>query len=300
MIPTLNRGVVHTPEQGESELRKMLRTAHERAATPLGEIVGDAVFGWRDRSIGTEISTDAGRLWLRTVWSPAHLARGLWWTGSHDASDLAGISKPSVRHTREQREGDLVFRTETMTVVVGSPCATTPDLRRSADRAALDDTWWNALGSSLAALAAVSTSRTAVDPFSVRHRIRVFFGVHVDTDPSTWRAAHGDLHWGNLHAGPLALVDWEAWGLAPRGYDAAFLLCHSLGVPDVAEEIERRFALDLRSSDGVIAQLYVLTKMLTRADAGEYADLIDPIHRHADRLLGRSAPSRPFTLGDLS
>lgn len=30
-----------------------------------------------------------------------------------------------------------------------------------------------------------------------------------------------------------------------------------------------------------------MTKLLTRADSGEFPELVAPIHRHADRLLGR-------------
>jgi len=55
---------------------------------------------------------------------------------------------------------------------------------------------------------------------------------------SSWTAAHADLHWANVLAPDCALVDWEGWGLAPAGYDAATLYVHSLLAPDTGERRE--------------------------------------------------------------
>jgi hypothetical protein len=280
-----------------SDIRSLLRAELVRAAHDFGlSPRGKVVFGWRDRSIGSAVAGRGDVCWLRVVWARPEWARGSWWTGNQDAAQLRGVSKPALIEVSQQGEGPLVFRAELMTLVPGRPCAPAPVVVR--DPPAVDSSWWAELASSLRVLAATSTVRRAVDPENIRQRIAVFFGQRVDTDVRDWTASHGDLHWNNLHSEPFAIVDWEAWGLAPRGYDAAFLLCHSLAVPDVAEEIRRRFASDLNTDDGVISQLYVLTKMLTRADGGEYSELIDTLHRHADRLLGRTSPTRQLTQGE--
>src|SRR5262249_18638582 len=50
--------------------------------------------------------------------------------------------------------------------------------------------------------------------------------------PMPWATAHGDLHFANLCAPNLHLLDWEGWGLAPAGYNAATLHSHSLHALD--------------------------------------------------------------------
>jgi hypothetical protein len=52
----------------------------------------------------------------------------------------------------------------------------------------------------------------------------------------------------------------------------------------------RRFLDDVRdildSRDGMITQLYVITRLLRRIDQGDAIDLAVPLHRHARHLLG--------------
>lgn len=284
-----------SPHEPQNEIRSMLRRALARMATDAEvRVIGEPVYGWHDRSIGSAVERGGDVLWLRIVWARAEWARGPWWTGNQDARAILIGVKPVLLGVREQTEGALVLRAELMTLVPGTPPAATPELR---DSPAVDAEWWSGLEQALAGVAATPTTRMSLDPVGVRRRIAVFFGHEIDTDPARWVSCHGDLHWNNIHSHPLAIVDWEAWGLAPRGYDAAFLLAHSLGVPAVAEEIARRFRADLETDDGVVAQLYALTKLLTRADAGAHPELIAPIHRHADRLIGRAPVSRPLTLG---
>jgi hypothetical protein len=62
-------------------------------------------------------------------------------------------------------------------------------------------------------------------------------GGAVDTTVTEWTCSHGDLHWGNITAPALYLLDWADWGLAPRGNDAACLWASALGVPDIAGRV---------------------------------------------------------------
>lgn len=271
-------------------LRAALRSAHSRALTDLGlDTIGRARFGWRDRSIGSVVERAGSQHWLRVVWSPRGRARGAWWTGTQEASRVSGVAKPRLLDARAWEEGPLVYRAELMTLLPGRPCSSTAVLPRTPG---LDEGWWEELERSLDALSTTDTDRMVLDPDIMRRRISVFFGIEMTIDQHDWRTSHGDLHWNNLHREPFAIADWEAWGLAPRGYDAAFLLGHSLAVPHVAEQIARRFRRDLESEGGIVSQLYVMTKMLTRADAGEHEDLVPALHRHVGRLLGTRMPSR--------
>ncbi|MFG2557103.1 hypothetical protein [Streptomyces sp. NPDC048581] len=46
-----------------------------------------------------------------------------------------------------------------------------------------------------------------------------------------WTTAHGDLHTANITAGTPYPLDWEGFGMALVGYDAATLPAYSLLVP---------------------------------------------------------------------
>ncbi|MEV7800442.1 hypothetical protein AB0O14_15215 [Microbacterium foliorum] len=269
-------------------VRIALRTAHSRSLADLGlNAIGRARFGWRDRSIGSVVERAGGRYWLRVVWSARGRARGAWWTGNQEASRIDGVAKPRLLDVRAWEEGPLVYRAELMTLLPGRACATHAVL---VGAPGLDESWWGELEHNLEALSEVRTDRMVLDPEIMRRRISVFFGLEMDIDSGDWSPSHGDLHWNNIHRDPFAIADWEAWGLAPRGYDVAFLLGHSLAVPHVADQIARRFRRDLESEGGIVSQLYVMTKLLTRADAGEHEHLVPALHRHVGRLLGTRVP----------
>lgn len=85
------------------------------------------------------------------------------------------------------------------------------------------------------------------------------------------------------------LVDWEGWGRAPAGYDAACLLLHALLVPGVAARVHAELVEQLTSRDGLLAQLYATTRLLQRAEQGDYPGMAIPLHRNADRVIERLA-----------
>ena len=115
----------------------------------------------------------------------------------------------------------------------------------------LADAWWATLGTSLGALATHPTTRIATPqtvPISqerVRATIERVFPGRVETTVTEWAVAHADLAWANLTAPECWLLDWEDWGLAPRGWDAATLWGHSLAVPGLAARVQREYRIDL-------------------------------------------------------
>lgn len=96
---------------------------------------------------------------------------------------------------------------------------------------------------------------------------------------------HGDLHWSNLLCPGFALLDWELWGRGPVGTDGATLSCYSLLVPAVAAKVRDLFADKLDSQSGWVAQLYVIARLLRRADGGDHPELREPLLRQATQLL---------------
>jgi hypothetical protein len=55
----------------------------------------------------------------------------------------------------------------------------------------------------------------------ITQRVSRVLGGTVDTTYTEWATFHGDLHWVNITAPRLSLLDWTDWAPAPRGNDAA-------------------------------------------------------------------------------
>ncbi|MGI9062631.1 MAG: aminoglycoside phosphotransferase [Pseudonocardiaceae bacterium] len=268
---------------------EFIKAAATADATVCG---GPLVFGWNDRSAGARVATTSGDHWLRLVVEQQVWAGGEFWTGNTDASVITGMAKPRVLRHWDWTDGSWAVRAELMTLVEGAPCSPTPELRAPV---ALPNIWWQELRSSLAALATTRTERTHLRQADITRRLEVFFGDRPgDPTIGRWTAAHADLHWANLLAPHCVLVDWEGWGLAPTGYDAACLYVHSLLVPATAARVAAELDERLRVRDGLLAQLYATTRLLQRVDQGDYPDMAIPLHRNAERVLDQlAATPRP-------
>lgn len=262
--------------------REEMRHALHAAADRFGlDLTSDPVFGWRDRSIAAPATTGHADRWLRVVREHLGWAHGDMWTGNVDAAELPGVLKPSLLSHADEDEPPNRLRAEMMTRAPGTPCSPTPELRTPVE---LPAGWLPRLRNSLDSLTTTPTIRTCVTQADVTRRLAVFWGERVAPTVSTWTTAHGDLHWANLmHPAPY-ILDWELWGAAPAGYDAATLYCHSLLVPNVADQVRAAFADLLDTPDGRRAQLYAIARMLLHIEHGDYPDLAIPLHRLADQL----------------
>jgi hypothetical protein len=260
------------------------------AATAEATVLGGLVFGWNDRSAGARVATTTGEQWLRLVVEQHAWAGGEFWTGNTDANVITGVVKPRVLRHWDWTDGTWAVRVELMTLASGAPCSPTPELREPVD---LPQPWWTELASSLAALATVQTGRVHLRQADLTRRLEVFFGDRAgDTTVGRWTAAHADLHWANLLGPDCVLIDWEGWGLAPAGYDAACLYVHSLLVPALAAHVHETLGEQLQARDGLLAQLYATTRLLQRIDQGDYPGMAIPLHRNAERVITRFAATR--------
>ncbi|WP_143831902.1 hypothetical protein [Nocardiopsis sp. CNR-923] len=125
----------------------------------------------------------------------------------------------------------------------------------------VDEQWWEDLSQALKNLSQVKTNRISLPPAPINREIKEFTGLDLDTRISDWVTGHGDLHWANLTAPRLCILDWECWGRLPRGADAATLWACSFLVSGLAEEVQRRFHDDLSSRDGRICKLWISCKL---------------------------------------
>lgn len=100
----------------------------------------------------------------------------------------------------------------------------------------------------------VATPETITQELVTRTLGEVFPEV-TDTMLEEWRPAHADQTWANVTGPEFCMIDWEDWGMAPRGLDAATLWGHSLAVPALTERVwsERRPDLEqVRPADGSV------------------------------------------------
>ncbi|MDQ2880213.1 MAG: phosphotransferase [Actinomycetota bacterium] len=259
----------------------------DHAADHFGlKLTGEPVLGWRLRTIGAPATGDDGPRWLRVVTEFPEWARGDTWTGNADANTITGIPKPRVLDVLEWDEQSWRHqRAEVATLLPGTAISPTNQLRAAVD---LPDTWWAELRRSIDTLRAIPTSRVYTDQARISERTRDAFGAELHV--GQWETVHGDLHWENLLAPQLGLLDWELWGRGPAGTDAATLLLHSLLIPTVAKRVHATFADLLDTEAGQTAQLAVAARLLSRIAGGDYAELTEPLHRHVRSLGGRLAP----------
>lgn len=158
--------------------------------------------------------------------------------------------------------------------------------------------WFPALRVALDSLSKVSTDRRTIEQTYLDDVMPRMLGEPIaTTSPTPWVTAHGDLHWANLCGPTLCILDWEGWGLAPTGYDAATLHCHSLLIPTIAAQVRAYFADILSTETGRYAELVIIAEQLDSAGL----DHSEPLRARAAHLLGRPVPrQRQFRERDCS
>ncbi|WP_146134862.1 hypothetical protein [Actinopolyspora mortivallis] len=184
------------------------------------------------------------------------------------------------------RDGDLLVRVEETELVTepvicsGGVVTTEPELGQG---------WWQHLVEALTALSTVPTSRVAtphtrpITQQRVTSTIQAVFP-EVETTVAEWTVAHADVSWVNLTAPGCRILDWEDFGLAPRGWDAATLWVNSLAAPALAEQVQQVFAADLESRTGQLSQLHACAELITAGE--DYAGpLAAPVRNAADGLV---------------
>ncbi|MFI7025181.1 hypothetical protein ACIBMZ_20935 [Micromonospora sp. NPDC049900] len=206
---------------------------------------------------------------------------GVFWDGNATASQqLSGLRVPRVWRDWETAERDLRFRAELMSYLNEPTCS--PSAALSAVPT-LSETWWMRLAGALSYLSEISTDRIAVDIERFTSRIEIWDGA-IPVSVQRWVPAHADLHWAQVTTPGCWIMDWEGWGVAPAGFDAASLYLHSLAVPPVAELVRTRYAHELGAHDGMLSQLYIASRMLDRGDLDDHPAEI-AVLAHAGTLL---------------
>ncbi|MFE9424119.1 hypothetical protein ACFYNO_14270 [Kitasatospora sp. NPDC006697] len=194
--------------------------------------------------------------------------------GTAAAEALHGISKPAwLAGTAWRDEEDpVMWRADETALLPSSPAGSAV----VAQEPELSPGWWSGLNASLDTLAAQHTNRIATPDTETITQGLVTATIHqvfpdVDAMVNEWVPAHADLNWANVTAPEFCVFDWEDWGMAPQGLDAATLWGASLLVPALADRVREERRKDLESRDGKLMTLFVASKII-----GPYARPEDP------------------------
>lgn len=249
---------------------------------------GELPHGVGGRTVSGPVThPDGHTAWLRVESAPK--PGGRLWEGNRLAEETlpAHIPRPRLLAAHTWGTGP-VFQALVFSHVDAAPVSSTPDLR---EPRTVDSTWWTVLRRTLRALHHVKAPqrRRSHTPGYIE-RIPTYLPevveAGVDLTVRTWATAHADLHWANLTHDPLILLDWEGWGTAPAGYDAAVLHAYALPVPNTAARVRAAFADVLDTEDGRLAELIICAEIIQAAPLDDLHARLAPYARaHARHLL---------------
>ncbi|WKD37056.1 hypothetical protein [Streptomyces xanthophaeus] len=211
------------------------------------------------------------------------------WNGTEAAAVLQGVTMPQWYQGVAWREpGEpVMWRADELELTAS------PSVGKAAlvlEDPSLPDAWWEALNASLDALASQRTPRIAtpdtvtITQEQVTQTLGEVFPGLADPRIERWAPAHADLTWANVTGPEFCIIDWEDWGMAPRGLDAAMLWGNALAVPVLADRVRQERREDLESRDGKLMSLFCLSKIVGPLSY-EGDPLLTPARRETERLV---------------
>ncbi|WP_157431560.1 phosphotransferase [Actinomadura hibisca] len=211
--------------------------------------------------------------------SPDGKQGGKLWTGTEQANTIlpADVPHPCLLARIDWTRDGFAYRAELSEYVATATCSDNPALP---EETVLSAVWWTRLRRAIDTIGALPLppGRAPVVTQDYIHRaIPRYLGAagidtsDIDTTVRRWSLAHGDLHWANLTAPDLVLLDWEGFGPAPYGFDAAHLHAYTLTAPKAAAHLRTTLVHILERPEARLAELTVAAMILQAADR-------DPVH----------------------
>jgi hypothetical protein len=257
LSPTVTYG--EQPEFRQNAIREACRILD-------AEPVGEARYSERSNTIGTHIrSRDGASSWLKLAQVSTKLGEWLR-RGELAVRPFEGVPMPEILREFECGSDGLNWHALQFSFAPSPAVLTQSWIARPLKT--VEDRWLKQLKQAILNINKAPLTRWGVHPGHVARLIGRRFGKSAPHTVDEWRTAHGDLQWSNLTAPDLMLLDWENWGAAPRGFDAATLLSHSFMDPALFRRIEAVFAEDLNTPSGVVARLFQYSRILDAIEAG--------------------------------
>ncbi|MFF3845767.1 hypothetical protein [Streptomyces sp. NPDC002328] len=261
-----------------------MRTARTFAcvALSLTDLAEKPVWGYAARTLSGAVTSAQGTGWLRLVAERPDKAYGKLWDGPKTAQECLPprIPRPVLHQVHDWQAAGWAYRAELYQHADATVVSRSPVL---AHDPVLPEAWWVELRAALDSLAEVPTERIAVSEEYIRRAVPAFTGR--DVGEIEWATAHGDFHWSNLGGPALTVLDWEGWGRAPVGIDAAQLYVYSLRTPATAARVRQAFAPTLDIPAARVAELTICAQVLQAADRTPfYGELAGPVKKHLARI----------------
>lgn len=230
-------------------------------------LVGQPQRSHWQKSIGAKVCDPGGTLYWLKVSGAFNKNIALWFReGEETSGAVNGVPKPALLKIHDWTMGDVAWRAALMTLAPSSPFAPAMDFGHGVET--VTDEWIGELKSAVDVIGRIDAPRFRMSPEYVAAIITNRFGKSAPHVADEWRTAHGDLNWSHLTAPELSLLDWEMWGSAPRGFDAACLISFSCANPKLVARLSAAFADDLNTPSGRVAQLAHCSDMLVLVEAG--------------------------------
>ena len=251
-------------------LTKQIQIAGGRSVTPFK-------YGWNEKSAGVGVIIGNTRYWFRTQFRDASENPSRLWLGEQNAQEIAGVKKPQLLKSIEDRSGNIIYRTDVLSYVRFKVCSDTQELNNDF---LPSRSWLAQLDESLRALSRIKTDRVSFRQDLVTRRVAERFGNNFDPRIENWQVVHGDVHFANLTEPECYLLDWESWGNGPYGADIAFLFCFSLTRPRVSRVIYDYFRSTLESKSGKLSLAFACSELLRMGEQyGDHPTLMPGLNR---------------------
>lgn len=281
-IPALRAGYLTTLGS------EALAEASKRLAVTL---VGGRADGFGSKSAGAIVArSDGTRYWLK-VSGLVGRATDTFRDAEIESRGLPSLSKPTIVATTEWNDYGIFWRAVLMRLAPSPAASLLPWCRAGSVR--ISGAWLAELRSALTTLRRVTSARRTFSPDQIAQMIVDQIGSDAPVESNEWHVGHGDLHWSNLTTPQFMLLDWEHWGLVPRGFDIGRLLGCSAFAPAVMGRIADAFADDFDSSAGRVGLLAGIASVKGHIPLGELdpaaGRLLQPL---IDRILGMEREHR--------
>ncbi|WP_230885494.1 phosphotransferase [Streptomyces spinoverrucosus] len=263
--------------------QQRMRRAFTQSARELGTtIAGPEVWGWHGRTLSSRVHhPDRGSCRLRLLSAPQDKAFGKIWEGNRQAAVLfdGRVRKPLLYDTTESVGDGCAYQAELHQYVAEPVCSSSPVLSDELD---LPAQWWESLRADVESVSSTATDRVAARQEWVNRTVPSFLDMP-GPRITDWATAHGDLHPANLTIRTPYVLDWEGFGMAPAGYDAAMLLAYSLYATGFADRVRDTFPV-LETEPGRVAQIIVMTELLQSASRGDHPEFVPALHALAAEM----------------
>ncbi len=270
-------GLRYSLEQADAAIEKAIAFVQARK-------VGEISYG--RKSGGCVITHPNFReRWLKVKWELAGKLDRTVWDGELLSIGIEGVSKPRIFGHFDWDAIGLCYRALTMSIASGILATEGHHLDCMP---ALDARWWQQLADAVATIGAKVTDRVCVDERVMALQLEQRFGIRLKRPFPHWQTAHGDLHWANLTAPELSILDWETWGRAPYGFDVAHLYLFSVTQAEALANLKQVFSPILENPAYDLTLLYAAADLIRQFESrGKHEAIQEGLHREVETVLER-------------